>query len=168
MAKTESIPIVMVTPSFGQKDVVNDRKPIIENECMTMKQYLLRKLSKGAKDTSGTATVEAVLWLPIFFAFFIFITDVSFIYYGQSQIYRIVQDANRNLSVGRLEDEDETEAFISTALTSLSPNSTINTTINLGTVTSNVVTPTSDLMPVGFMSILDINLFITSSHLVEY
>lgn len=142
---------------------------MVVNNMLKLKQKILRKFSEGVKDTSGSATVESVLWIPIFFGFFVFIADVSFIFYGQSQIYRVVQDANRNLSIGRLETELETEDFITNALLTLSPNSTVTTTINGGTVTTKVVTPTSDLMATGLItSFIDIDLNIGSSHLVEY
>ena len=79
-----------------------------------------------------------------------------------------MQDANRNLSIGRLETEAETEEFITVALANLAPNSVVTSTIVAGTVTSTVVAPTSDLMAVGIVSLMDIDLHITSSHLVEY
>ena len=44
------------------------------------------------RETDGNATIEAVLWLPLFVVFLVMIADVSFVFHRQSQIMNIVQD----------------------------------------------------------------------------
>ena len=61
-----------------------------------------RLLKRFAPDTSGNATVEFVIWLPMVLLAFGLTVDVSMIFHSQSQVLRIVQDANRNASIGRL------------------------------------------------------------------
>ena len=80
--------------------------------------------------------IEAVLWLPLFFAHFGLMTDAAMVFNGHSRVMRVVQDANRNLSVGRLADEAETEAYIVAALSGLSQNATASTTIVSGVATT--------------------------------
>lgn len=57
-------------------------------------------------DERGTATIESLLWFPLFFFLFILIIDASFLFYGKAQVLRIVQNENRSLAVW-VGDEDE-------------------------------------------------------------
>ena len=50
-------------------------------------------------DERGTATIESLLWFPLFFFLFILIIDASFLFYGKAQVLRIVQNENRSLAV---------------------------------------------------------------------
>lgn len=59
-------------------------------------------LKRFGQDQDGSATVEAVLWLPIMFALLCLAVDTSFLFFGQNQAYHTVQNANRMLSVGQL------------------------------------------------------------------
>ncbi|MBS9716735.1 TadE/TadG family type IV pilus assembly protein [Pseudohalocynthiibacter aestuariivivens] len=134
-----------------------------------MQRVLIRVLAAFRKSESGTATIEAVLWLPVFIAFIALATDASFIFFGQNKAYRIVQDANRSLSVGRLETEAEVEAFLTSALSGMSPNATVSSTIASGAVTSQITIPTSDLTSINMISALTgQNVYVRARHLVEY
>ena len=130
---------------------------------------VLLRVTKFRSETKGSATVEAVLWLPLFFAVFGLMTNVAMIFNGHSRVMRVVQDANRNLSIGRLETENGTEEYIITALSSLSPNAVANTQIVAGVVTTDVTVPTSDLVLLNmFSSLNSIDLQITSQQLIEF
>ncbi len=121
------------------------------------------------KNDNGSATIEAVLWIPIFVLFMTMVADASFLFFGQNQAYRVVQDANRSLSVGRLATEDDVETFITSALGSLAPNAVATTVINNGSVTSVVQIPATDLIAIGaFSALVNADLTIASRHLVEY
>ena len=125
--------------------------------------------SRFVANEDANSTIEAVLWLPVFFAFFVTVTDASFIYFGQNKAYRIVQDANRQLSIGRLQNADEVKALLTDELAILSPNAAVASVIDAGVVTSSVNMPASDLVAVGlFTNLVDANVYIISSHYVEY
>lgn len=127
------------------------------------------RLQSFCKKDDGTATVEAVLWLPVFFAFMIAVADASFIFFGQNTANRIVQDANRQLSIGRLQNEEDVEAFLTAALLNMSPNATVDSIIDQGVVTSSVNMPASDLVSVGLItSLVNADVYVTASHYVEY
>lgn len=122
-----------------------------------------------SKDESGSATVEAVLWLPVFFAFIIIVADASFIFFGQNQAHRLVQDANRQYSIGRLADLDELDAYLTASLAPFAPNASVSTAEDLGIVKSSVSIPASDLVAVGLITALrDATIFVGASHYVEY
>jgi len=121
------------------------------------------------RSESGSATVEAVLWLPVFFAFIIVIADASLIFFGQNQAHRLVQDANRQLSIGRLQDADEVEAYLTASLATLAPNATVASEIDIGVISSTVSIPASDLVAVGLITALsDATIYVAASHYVEY
>ncbi|NKW71555.1 hypothetical protein HGD85_00895 [Rhodobacteraceae bacterium R_SAG10] len=134
-----------------------------------MLKFLAKMIRRFAGETHGTATIEAVLMLPLFFAFFALMVDVAMVFNGHSRVMRIVQDANRNLSVGRLATEDEVEAYIVTALANLSPNATATTQIVSGVATSTAFVPATDLEIIGmFSAISSITLNVTAQHYIEF
>jgi Flp pilus assembly protein TadG len=122
-----------------------------------------------AKNEDGSATIEAVLWLPMFFAFFALLVDVSLIFHGQSQVLRITQDANRSLSLGRIDSATDTELFIESRLADYTPNAQAVTTVDNGLITTSVAVPISDLEILGlFGALSNATLTIWAEHLVEY
>ena len=132
---------------------------------------LRKQIQDLLRDESGTATIESVLWLPVFIAFFCMIADASFIFFGQNRAYRIVQDANRNMSIGRLADAAEVEAYVTASLADFAPNSTVQTIINSnsGIVTTIVSLQSSDLVATGLITaFLESTITVGSSHFVEY
>lgn len=117
----------------------------------------------------GTATIEAVLWLPVFFAFFALLVDVSMIFHGQNQVLRVTQDANRSLSLGRLASLDETEALIESRLREFAPNANAITTVSSGLITTSVAVPVADLEILGLFGALSAaTLTVSAQHLIEY
>lgn len=115
----------------------------------------------------GAATVEAVLWIPFFFFLLILILDASMIFHNQTTITRILQDANRNLSVGRFDTEAETESFVLTKVGKLSPSATANTNITAGLISTTVSVPMADLTLLGSTSFASGNITVVASHLLE-
>ncbi len=61
-------------------------------------------LARFANDERGSVTVEAVLWLPVFFAFLGLAVDGSVLFSNRALILRTIQDANRLHSIGRFGD----------------------------------------------------------------
>lgn len=134
-----------------------------------MSRLLPRGLRRFIKNDNGTATVEAVLWLPLFFALFGLMTDAAMVFNGHSRVLRIVQDANRNLSVGRLETTDETQDWVMARLAQLSPNATVSTDITSGVATTTAFVPAADLEILGFFGALNtLTISVTSQQYIEF
>lgn len=134
-----------------------------------MSNVLPHRLRQFFKDTQGTASIESVLWLPVFFAFFSLMVDASMIFNGHSRIMRVVQDGNRNLSVGRLDTENGVEDWVSEQLTTLSDNVTVDTQIVAGVATTTAVVPAVDLEILGLFSAFNsLNISVTSQHYIEF
>jgi Flp pilus assembly protein TadG len=125
--------------------------------------------SRFFRKEDGSATLESVLWLPVFIAFLTLAADASFIFFGQNQAYRIVQNANRSLSVGRLLSEDEVVDYLSAELSNLAPNAQVTASIEDGTITSIARIPASDLTATRmFTAFLDVNITVGARQFVEY
>lgn len=130
---------------------------------------ILRKLRAFRTDEDGTASVEAVIWLPIFFFFISMVVDASFIFLGQNEATRLVQDANRRLSVGVLASSDEVEDLIEGALAKMAPSAVATSTISNGVVTTSVVIQTKDLVATNWIAALALTQFtVGASHYIEY
>ena len=121
--------------------------------------------------SDGTATVEAVLWFPIFIAVFGLMVDSAMIFNGQAKVLRVVQDANRNLSIGRLDTDAEVEAYIRAelAMIGVTPSRTeALSDATTGTVSTLVLVPASQLQLLGYFSVLmNLELPVTAQHMRE-
>lgn len=134
-----------------------------------LKSHSLLKAFGRRED--GTATVEAVLWMPIFIAVFGLMVDSAVIFHGQSKVLRIVQDANRRLSIKSLPSDADVIAYINSELgamgiTPKATNAQSNSTTGL--VSTSVVVPASELQLLGYFSVLtNLNLTVTAQHMRE-
>ncbi len=115
-------------------------------------------LARFLRRDDGTATVEAVLWFPIFIAVFGLMVDAAMIFHGQSKVLRVVQDANRNLSIGRLDTDAEVEAYINAqlALVGVTPSRTeAQSDLTAGTVSTLVVVPAREFQLLGYFTVFN-------------
>ena len=141
---------------------------------LTMKLVQCGLARRFGKDQTGTASVESVLWLPLFFAAFGLMTDAAMIFNGHSRVTRVVQDANRNLSVGRYGNDPSTsvartESYIVSTLSNLSSSASASTTITAGVATTIVSVPARDLEILGLFSKLsNMTITVTSQQYIEF
>jgi Flp pilus assembly protein TadG len=120
------------------------------------------------KRTEGAATVEAVLWLPVFVFLFGLLSDTALLFGSQSRVLRVVQDANRAMSVGRFMSTDATEEFIRSQISGLSPNAVIATTVDQGVIFSRVTIPASDVTVTGIVTAFaDLEVNVIAEHMSE-
>ncbi len=134
-----------------------------------MKKCFVPNFRKLRDDESGSSTIEALIWIPIFVFFLVLILDTCFIFFGKAQALRFVQDGNRAFSVGALADTDATELFIKNAIAAYAPKATVETTIVDGIIVSTTMkVPATDLMVVGTISAFDnVIVSITATHFLE-
>ena len=128
---------------------------------------LLRKPNFAADD-SGSLTIEAVLWLPVFFFFFAMLADASMIFSGHSLAMRAVQDENRRMATGLTASTTELESRLRARLASLSPNAQVIANVTNGVVSTVVTMPASDLDVAGLVgSFESVQVSIRTDHLLE-
>ncbi len=128
----------------------------------------LNLFKRFKEDERGTATIESLLWMPVFFYLFILITDVSFIFYGKAEALRIIQDGNRAYSVGKFEDNADASGYIEGRLRTFAPGATVTTSTTAGIITTVATMAASDLMAVGTIpGFLGIEIQVTAQHYQE-
>lgn len=126
------------------------------------------KLSNLVKCNRGAATIEFVLWMPIFIAALCLIVDATMIFSNRTHALRVVQDANRSFAIGRLTTAEETESYISARISNLSPSATINTTVTQGIITTSVVMPSNELAALGVLDVaLSFDVGVSAQHMAE-
>jgi Flp pilus assembly protein TadG len=129
---------------------------------------MLPSICKFRKCESGTATVEAVIWLPIFFLVLFLMVDAAMIFNGQSQALRVVQDANRKMSIGGFTTPLEVEIYVVERLSRLSPDASAVSTVSVGVVTTTATLPAADLQMSGFFAtFMNLNVSVSADHLIE-
>jgi Flp pilus assembly protein TadG len=129
-----------------------------------------QKLLGFFRDESGSFAVEAVIWTPIFVFILAIMINVSTVFFNESQMLRVVQDANRAYSLGRLEDELATEDYIKAQLAYLSSAFTVETTKNASVISTTVSVNATELMPMNVMSAsyAALTIEVTGQQLIEY
>lgn len=125
------------------------------------------KIFRFARNEDGAATIEAVLWLPFYLILFGLLADVSMVFHGQSKLLRIVQDANRNMSIGRL-DSAEVIDFVRTRAGTFSTPTQITNNEDAGLITTSVTVPMRDLDLFGVAGVFGkAEMTVSSAHLNE-
>lgn len=127
-----------------------------------------RSIRSFFKKEDGTATVEAVLWIPFFFALFTLVVDGSIIFNNHSNMLRIVHDTNRAYSVGQIESGAQAEATIKAKAAHISNNIKVKTFVDNGVINTFVEVPVEDMDMTGlFTGIASARLTINSQHYLE-
>ena len=111
-----------------------------------MRARLSWRAMRFVRDESGSATIESLLWLTVFFGLLILASDASLAFYGKAQALRIMQNGNRAFALGRLATTAATESWIETQFDALSPNAAATTTVNNGLVSTTMAIPASELV----------------------
>lgn len=133
-----------------------------------MQSSLVSKLRSFLQDQKGTMSIEAALWMPIFFFVLMITVDATAAINAKSQALRIIQDANRAYAIGRLTTVTATQDFIRTRLSDISPHATITTTVANGVVSSAVVMPATDLSGLGALpNFANIRIQVNAQQMVE-
>ena len=114
--------------------------------------YCRAKMRAACTGTDGAATIEAVIWLPAFFAIFALITDASTIFGRESQVLRVIQDANRNLSTGYFATAADARTDITTRIGWISPNAVVTTRVVGNLITTSVAMPLTDITSTGLVA----------------
>jgi Flp pilus assembly protein TadG len=126
------------------------------------------RLERFCRSSYGGATIEAVLWMPIFVAILGLVADASIAFNRQALALRVVQDANRSMSVGRFTTEQQAEDFIVQRVRGFSPNATATTTVTAGIINSTVRLPAQDLRAIGLIPLLNgLALNVSAHHMAE-
>ena len=74
---------------------------------------------KFRRSENGATTIETTLWIPVFFAFFALLFDIVMMFNGQAAALRIVQEANRDYSIGTISTLSGTRSRIKSNLASI-------------------------------------------------
>ena len=128
----------------------------------------LQSLARFLKRDDGTATVETVLWFPLFIAVFGLMLDMAMIFHGQAKVLRIVQDGNREYSIGRLTTPDAAETYIENTLALMDIQATATTTEVAGVAHTLVRVPANQLQVLGYFSAFSgLQLSIPAEHMIE-
>lgn len=65
-----------------------------------------------ARSEDGSATVEFVLWVPVFVLILGLVVDVCFFFLAQSRLYDVTADATRRWALGDIATQADAEAFV--------------------------------------------------------
>jgi Flp pilus assembly protein TadG len=118
----------------------------------------------------GSATIEACLWIPFFFSFFILVLDATFIFLQQADAQRIVQDGNRQYVSKSIGSLGALETWIETAMQPLSSNAVAMASIDptTGILTTRLEYPAEDTDLTGTTGVFGgLTMRVQAVHLTE-
>lgn len=125
-------------------------------------------LTRFRRGEDGAATMEMVMWTPIFLVIFGMIADTSIVFGRQAEILRIIQDTNRSLAVGRFLEMEDAEAYIAERVSVFSAHTEVSVTVNNGIIASSVTLPAADLTSTGlFDAITTLDITVGASQMSE-
>ena len=114
-----------------------------------------RYLLTFGRSQDGSATVEAVLWTPVFLLLFGMVADTSIVFGRQAEILRIIQDSNRSLAVGAFQSVEQAENYIIEKVEIFSGNTTVDVAIVDGIISTSVSVPAADLTSTGLFDAIN-------------
>ena len=118
-------------------------------------QRVRRSLLSFGRLQDGAATIEAVLWTPVFLILFGMVTDTSTVFGRQAEILRIIQDSNRSLAVGAFQSVQQAEDYVTEKVSVFSDNATVAVAINDGIISTSVSVPAADLTSTGLFDAIN-------------
>ncbi|WP_411976463.1 TadE/TadG family type IV pilus assembly protein [Sulfitobacter faviae] len=129
-----------------------------------------RRVTRFCKDDQGSATIESVIWLPIFVFVLAIIMNVSMVFFYELQLTRIVHDGNRAFSLGRLPDSIAVQDYIIGQVAHLDADINVATTISGGFVKTDLTASAGKLMPLNLArSTFDsVQILVSAQHIVEF
>jgi Flp pilus assembly protein TadG len=114
-----------------------------------------RLVHRFIRSEEGAATLEAVLWMPIFLLLFGMVTDTSIVFGRQAEILRIIQDSNRSLAVGHFQTVQQAEDYITARVDVYSPDPVVNVSIAQGIISTSVSVPAVNLTATGLFDAIN-------------
>ena len=119
-------------------------------------------------DESGSASIEAVIWMPVFIFFIALVFDASMIFMNRAHILRAIQDGNRAYAVGAHANLAETEAAIATGIARFGATAEPKSTRQGNVIQSVVSVRAGDLSAVGLLQpFANLQLTVFAHHLIE-
>lgn len=106
-----------------------------------------------ASGEAGSATIETVLWLPMFIFILTLLAETAMVFADQSSVARVIEDTNRQLSTGAIATTDIAVTTIKSRIANISPNAVVSTTLANGIFQSSVSMPIADLIGPGLAPI---------------
>ena len=126
-------------------------------------------LHRFRSSEEGSATIETLIWIPVFVWVLVTIINTSLVLFQKNQTFRIVQDANRILSTGYMQTTLQAQDYIAAQIATFAPEAVVSTNIDNGVVTSDVSYRVSNLfMPHVIEDLMDITVTISAQHFMEY
>lgn len=131
-------------------------------------------LRRRLDSEDGSATVEAVLWIPFFLLLLALIADASFLFHRQAEMLRTVQDVNRAFSTGQIDSTTSVEQILVAQYASLSDDVQAVSMLDTGTVPGGIIRtslsiPARDVNSIGLIaSFSNLNLSVTTQHYREF
>ena len=99
------------------------------------------KIPTFTRREDGAVTVEIVLWVPFFVLACMAGGQFAMIFFGQAVALDAAQQATRAYSIGDLTSEAELRAFVQDALSTLSANVDVKTSVTDNLITTYVRVP---------------------------
>lgn len=124
--------------------------------------------SRLTSDERGSATIETVLWLPMFMFILTLLAETSIVFADQATVSRAIEDTNRQLSTGAIATADSAVAKIKSRILQISPHAVVSTTVANGIIQSSVSMPIADLIGTALSPIFSgFNVVVTSEFTSE-
>jgi len=121
-----------------------------------------------SRDEAGSATIETVLWVPVYVFFLTMVFDASMTFFNKSEILRVMQDANRAYSVGQLRSLDAVEQAILRDVGRIASGAVVDSVLDGGVIRSELRVRAGDLNGVGVMRLIaNIELRMSTQHALE-
>ena len=113
---------------------------------------MVRGVREFLRDERGVETVEFIVWIPFIVFLLVIVTDTSFLYFGQTQMWNVARDTARRLTTGDLTSVTNAETFAENQLGKYGNDYTVTAEEQTGYVRVIVKVPVRQLVPFGLFT----------------
>ncbi|MEE4235430.1 MAG: hypothetical protein V2I51_01780, partial [Anderseniella sp.] len=99
------------------------------------------------RSENGSYTIESVIWLPIYVFILAIMMNVSMVFFNESQLLRVVQDANRSFAIGRISTLAAVEQYVTERIDYLDVTPAVSSQLVDGIIYTNLSITATQLMP---------------------
>ena len=103
-------------------------------------------------DERGVETVEFIVWVPFICFLLVIVTDASFLYLSQTQMWNVARDTARRMNTGDLTSEADAKSFAKGQLDIYHNDYDVVAHTNSSYVRVVITAPVAEIVPFGMFT----------------
>ena len=120
--------------------------------CVGSEVFKVAAIRNFFRDERGVETVQFVVWVPFICFLLVIVTDASYLYLGQTQMWSVARDTARQMVIGALDDEAEARSYATGRLGIYENNYKVTFREETSFIQVVITVPVAQIVPFGMFT----------------